>query len=263
VWRVACRLVSRSAYFRLYVPQDAVDGYREHLGAASQSRVLTLGEYGIWHESVRDDAFVIDFEGSRYVCPRHPRLRMLEGLLAFRNAYDGPIAQVLVPEEVAVRAASELERMQSRMPGVRSHILTSAFFVPLRWFAAFDASERLIAEGERGFSVKYRTRRVKAIARLIRAARVLETAGFDDTIVDQIGDLFHWMEPFPDDAVVELDYGEVALLFDDAELVLDESAAEVGASLDALERGDLEQAGEHYAVAISRWAHAQSLLYVN
>jgi len=255
--------VSRSAYLRVYVPRDAVEGYREHQAAPSQPRVLTRGVYGVWHESARDDAFVIDFEGSPYVCPRYPRLRMLEGLLAFRNAYDGPVAQVLVPEAIASRAAKELERMQSRIPEARSHILTSPFCVPLRWFAAFDGSERVVAEGEQGLFVKYQTRRVKAMARLDRAVRVLEAAGFDDVIVDQVADLRRWMEPFPNDAVVELDYGDVVSLFDDVELALDESAAEVSASLDALEKGDLERAGEHYAEVISRWAHAQSLAYLN
>ncbi len=258
-----CRAVSRAAYFRVYVPQDSVEDYREHLAGASQSRVLTRGEYGVWQESVRDDAFVIDFEGSRYVCPRYPKLRMLEGLLAFHNAYSGTVAQALLPEEVVARAAGELERIQSRRPEARSHILTSSFFVPLRWFAAFDAPERVIVEGRHGLSVKYHTRRDQAVARLLRAVWILEAAGFDDPIVDQVKDLVRWIEPFPSDSVVELDYGGVAVLFDDAELALDESAADVGASLDALEQGDLEKAGERYAEAVSRWAHAQSLAYAN
>ncbi len=55
----------------------------------------------------------------------------------------------------------------------------------------------------------------------------------------------------------------MARLFSDGDLALDESAADIAASLDALERGDLEEAGEHYATAAARWAHAQSLSHVN
>jgi hypothetical protein len=45
--------------------------------------------------------------------------------------------------------------------------------------------------------------------------------------------------------------------------VLDESAADIAASIEALARGDLEEAGEHYARAASRWAHAHALAYAN
>ena len=257
--------VSRAAYLRVYVPVDHFDGYLEHVAADRQATrpVLTRGRYGVWYESSRDDAFVIEFEGERFVCPRHPRLRMLEGLIAFRNAYPGPVATALVPDQVAVRATADLDRIHQRQPTARSHILTSPFYVPLRWFAAFDPSEREIIEGSAGLTVRYRTRLREAMARMERAADTLDAVGFDDTVVEQVRDVARWMEPFPEHSVVELDYGEVAAFFDDAELALDESAADVAASLEALARGDLESAGEHYADAASRWAFVQSLTYSN
>lgn len=253
-----------AAYLRVYLPVERTDDPLAHVSPPTPGsrRVFTNGVYGLWEESVRDDAFVIVVDGRRFVCPRHPRLRMLEGLLAFRNAYRGPTASALVPEEIAERAGRELAHIHDRFPGVRSHILTSPFFVPLRWFSAFDPAEReLVDDG--AVTIRYRTRVSEALRRLRRAVEVLDEAGFDDAIVDQVSDVVDWLEPFPLEAMLELDYGTVAGLFSAADLAVDETAADVHASLEALDAGDYERAGEHYSAAASRWAHAQSLVYVN
>lgn len=256
--------MTKAAYLRVYLPADHAEEPLVHVASGDQrDRMLTRGEYGIWQESSRDDAFVLEHAGRRYVCPRYPRLRMLEGLMAFRHAFRGPTASVLVPQATADRVARELIRMQERFPSARSHILTAPFFVPLRWFAAFDPSERMLVDQGDVLTIRYRTPLREALLRLRRSVRVLEEAGFDDAVVDQVADVVRWLEPFPSGAIVELDYGSVASLFSQAELALDETAAEVGASLDALEQGDYERAGEHYAAAATRWAHAQSLVYAN
>lgn len=257
--------MARAAYLRVYLPDTRVPGTPAHLpnGESGDQRIMRRGEFGLTVESSRDDAFVLDHAGRRYVCPRFPRLRMLEGLMAFRNAYQGPTASLLIPQATAERAARELERIQLRIPGVRSHILTSPFFVPLRWFSLFDPSERMLVDEGDSLNIRYRTPLREALRRVRRSAKVLEEAGFDDSIVEQIVDLQEWLEPFPIDGIVELDYGGVASLFSRAELVVDESAADIASSLDALEEGDYEEAGEHYGFAASRWAHAQSLAYAN
>jgi hypothetical protein len=236
----------------------------EHVGdPLSHGGVITVGEFGVWDESLRDDAFMLEMDGQQFVCPRHPRIRMLEGLLAFRNAFLGPTALSLIPEDVAERAASELSRIQNRFPGVRSHILTSPFFVPLRWFAAFDSAERALESVGDNVTIRYRTRLRRAVDRLRRTEEVLRSAGFDDAIVDQVSDVLRWVEAFPEESVLELDYGGVAGLFSAADLALDESAAEVNASIDALAEDDFDRAGDHYAAVATRWAHAQSLGYAN
>lgn len=255
--------MARAAYLRVYLPEPSPGEALEHVAGSTTSSVLTRGEFGITDESVRDDAFVIDIDGHRFVCPRHPRLRMLEGLLAFRNAYDPMTASTLVPEAVADRAADELRRIYQRYPDARSHILTSPFFVPLRWFSAFDPDERDLVTIDGSLSIRYRTRVGAAVERLERVAEVLEGAGFDEVVVDMVADVIEWVRPFPADGIVELDYGGVAELFSDTDLALDESAADIAASIDALESGDFDEAGEHYASAASRWAHAQALGYAN
>jgi hypothetical protein len=212
---------------------------------------------------VREDAFVIESDGVRYVCPRTPRLRMLEGLIAFHKAYVGPTASVLVPEPVADRAARELDMLHTRAPGTRSHILTAPFFVPLRWFAAFRPEDRELAQTADGLTIRYRTRLGDAIRRLEHAADVVEAVGFEDAVVEQVRDVARWLNPFPSDAIVELDYGGTAALFTDGELALDESAADVRGSVSALEKGDFEGAGELYARAARRWERGQVLANAN
>lgn len=189
---------------------------------------------------------------------------MLEGLLAFRNAYPGAIGTTLAPERVVVRAAVELEAMREREPEMRSHILTASWHVPLRWFAAFDAGERELGESADGStSIRYRTGIDEARRRLDYAMTTLTEAGFDDSVVAPVADVAGWLESFEADAMVELDYGTVAGMFSDGELALDDSAADVSASLDALAAGDMEQAGSFYASAARRWAGAQAVAFAN
>jgi hypothetical protein len=255
--------MAKAAYLRVYMPSERVGYYPEHLPGANPGRVLTRGRFGVWDEAPSDDAFITEHRGRRYVCPRYPRLRMLEGLIAFRNTYPGLTASLLVPERVADAAVHELERIHAG-GRVRSHILTSPWHVPLRWFAAFTPADRELVElGSGGITIRYRALQGDALRRLRRALEVLEDAGFEDQIVDQVADLVQWLEDFPPDSLVELDYADVADLFPDGDLVIDESAAEVAAILDALEEEDLMRAGEAYAAAASRWAHAQSIAHAN
>lgn len=248
-----------AAYLRVYVPAEG-DPVVEHVPLHPGRRVLVRGAYGVWRESLRDDAFVVEEGGRRLVCPRHPRLRMLEGLLAFRHAYPPGIGRSLVPETLARRAAAELALLQARRPEARSHILTSPCHVPLRWFAAFDGSERELVAGP---GLRYRTSRRAALRRLERAGRILEAACFDEGTIGLVRDLADWLRAFPADSLVELDYGEVAGLFSEYELSTDESAADLAAGLAAVERGDLPAASEHYALVAGRWAAVQALTIVN
>ena len=257
-------MVAKSAFLRVYLPADRVGYYPEHIRPPGSGRVLTRGSFGIWDEVPRDDAFITEYDGRRFVCPRFPRLRMLEGLIAFRNTYPGLTASLLVPERMAEAAARELERIQAGGPAVRSHILTSPWHVPLRWFAAFTPDEREIVDPGTGcISIRYRALQGDAMQRLRRVVGVLDEAGFEDQVIEQVGDVISWLDAFPPDALVELDYDEVATLFPEGDLVFDETARDVAASVEALSKGDFERAGEAYAAAASRWAHAQSISYAN
>lgn len=249
----------KAAYLRVYEPSDGTDNEP----ARSEERLREVSEYGLMSESLNDGVLSATWNDVHYVCPRFPRLRLLEGLLGFRNAYPGLTAELLIPEEVAERAAAELEALQDHDPDAKSHILSSPWHVPLRWFSAFDASERSVEERDGATALLYRTTIAQADDRLTRALVTLQSAGFQDAVIDQVQELYNWVASFDDDCLLELDYGGVAELFSDGALALDETAADIQSSLSALEAGNLDEASDHYAQAAARWAHAQSLTYMN
>ncbi|MCP3973263.1 MAG: hypothetical protein GY720_02080 [bacterium] len=247
-----------AAQLRSYLLEGALPRYEPGIGGGTE--VLRGDDFFLWRESAADDAFSVTWGGQVYVCPRHFRLRMLEGLLAFNNAF--PDAG-LIPEHLVVDASGQLETLRDQSPVMRSYILTSPWHVPVRWFAAFLHEERELYERPEGLSVRYRAQMADAKQRVERAAQIVSGVGFDPGVVGQIKSLASWLDGFPGDGMVELDYGSTADLFSEGDLALDESAADVASSLLALEHGDLEAAGEHYQDLMRRWGRAQSLAFSN
>lgn len=252
----------KSAYLRVYDPEDIVTASVDVLPrAVERQHRLGWSSYGLVDESMDEDLFVADWNGNRYVCPRRPRLRMLEGVLAFHNAFAG--GEVLVPETVAANAAAELEQIRDREPEQRSHILTSPWHVPLRWFVAFEPHEREMVETDSGVSIRYRSDRRSATARLESALAILESVGMDDAVIDNVRELNDWLSKFSPSGLVELDYGGTAGLFADADIVFDESCSDVWASIRALEANDFEESAVAYNRVAGRWSHAVAVTYLN
>jgi hypothetical protein len=248
-----------AAYLRVYVPETSTGSWPAHVTGPTRA-VIRASEHFVWGESIGDDAFLAEWKGHRYLCPRHPRLRMLEGALAFSNSNPG---SMLLSGRTVQHIAEELESMRSSVPEMRSHILTSPWHAPLRWFSAFRNEDREMYNAPDGHSVRYRTEVGSAVPRVKRGVAILENAGFDDAIVDQVRDLEKWLDGFSATALLELDYARVASLFSGADLALDDSAEQVNASLLALSELDYERAGRAYGRVAERWAKAQALMYVN
>ena len=80
----------KAAYLRVYVPGDGSHEQSE----PAPPRLREVSEYGLMSESLNDGVLVVDWNNTQWVCPRHPRLRLLEGLLGFRNAYPGLTAEL-------------------------------------------------------------------------------------------------------------------------------------------------------------------------
>jgi len=247
----------RAAYLRIYSPTRHAEARSPAAGPWGRNVVRADGHF-MWAEPDTDDVFTVEWKGERLVCPRNGRLRMLEGILAFSNSNPGAS---LLPAAAVQRAADELAWRKSGSE--KSHILTSPWHVPLRWFAAFDPEQRDIYDVGAEVSVRYRTDLVDAVERVSRAVNVIDSAGFDSSIVEQVEDLERWLRDFPEGSMLELDYATVSELFSGVELAFDDSVQQVRESLDALDELDYETAGERYAAVASRWAYAQALSYVN
>ena len=246
-----------TAYLRVYVPAERAGSWPTHEDESVRDQLSMDGRF-IWSEPLESDAFVTEWSGSRFVCPRFPRLRMIEGILAFSGV--APTLGMLTDDE---RAALTHELEARRGTNTRSHILASPWHVPLRWFSAFSPSERELIEAPGGLSIRYRTGLGEAADRVHWSAAVLDAVGFSDQIVEQVRDLEEWISAFPAESMLELDYGSVGEDSPSGELTFDESAAEVRESLEALERGDAGAARDAYMRVAGRWAKRQAVMFAN
>jgi hypothetical protein len=210
-----------------------------------------------------DGAFVRSAGSTVLVCPWRTRLRMLAGLITFRTTIPVEVADAFVTEAEAGRAAAELEQVEERYPNIRSHIVHANWHVPLRWFAAFDDSERILIEDADGLRVRYEASLKSARARLEGAVAILERSWIDDAVTGAVRELLDWVEGFSHEGLLELDYGSVAGMFSDDELVEDHAAAEIRSCLDALEEGEVMRAGEVFATLSDVWATRRAVEVVN
>jgi hypothetical protein len=251
--------VIKSAHLRVYEPAVINEVTLE---PALGIRIPPRDErFGIVGESMNEDALVAEWRGDTYMCPRTPVLRMLEGVLAVRRAYGQLGGGAVVPEDLARSARAELDVWQSSNPGLRSHIITAAWHVPMRWFVPFHpAGKETVIDGALT-TIRYRTELSAALERLDRAVEVLSRTEIPDSMVVEVEELRSWLEPFPSRAMCELDYGDVASVFTTTELAMDDSVAEIWRALDALEAGEWEEAGEHYGALVYRWTAAMSISY--
>lgn len=195
--------------------------------------------------------------GRWYACPSRNRLRVLAAMLSLRETAPAEVADALVPEIEARRAARELARIRRHDPRAVPTMLESPWHVPVRWFVLFQDEERLLVEREDGgYSLSYWTSLPKARERAQRAAAVLERGDLRP-VAAMVHEMDDWLSCFQTDAGVELDYADVATTSGWNDLDEDHSAREVQDSIEALENGELELAGELYRTVAGRWAEAK------
>ena len=266
----------KTAYLRIYQPVEAFDeAERSHWfdGVTDGDQRETKAS-DVWLLSSSlpanppllggpQGAFVRVSGERMLVCPWRTRLRMLAGLLAFRNSIPEEIAEAFVPEAAAHLAARELATLGEEHPRVRSHILHANWHVPLRWFAAFDDSERILTEDKDGLRIRYETKLQDGRVRLERTLSVLENNWIDEAVTGAIRELLDWLDDFDGDGLIELDYATVASMFGDEDLVEDHSAAEVTACIDALEAEDVVRAGRLFGSLTDRWTEVRAHEVVN
>ena len=275
-WRRYDVAMIRTSYLRVYQPLDAFPEHeREHwIAPSSESEIREVFASRRWLLSAAlpdnppivggtQGAFVRRVGEKVLVCPWRTRLRMLAGLLAFRNSIPEEVAEAFVPEDEARRAAHELATLGEQYPEVRSHILHANWHVPLRWFAAFDDSERILTEDKDGLRIRYETGLQDGVGRLRHALEVLENSWIDETVTSAVKELLEWLEDFGTDGLLELDYASVASMFGDEDLLEDRSAGEVGSCLEALQASDVLRAGRLFSTLTDRWTEVRAQEVIN
>ena len=203
---------------------------------------------------VGDHAHVLDVDGVTLVSPWRMTLRAREALLDFCAEIPDVVVDAFASRTLLEQSEVELDRWRAEHGTVTTHVRTATWQVPLRWFVLVDPQEREFSLGEpdaatvrrTGRSLVYRTPMSRARRRIARALSVLRTVVQDDAITEGVEDLGRWLEEFHPRSLVELDYGGLVHLLDDAELTQDESARDMALALDRLAAGDGEEAAAAY-----------------
>lgn len=254
------RDVIRTAYLRVYLEADSAE-VRGLPEAVPVGRGVTDLGYGLTSESPGEDAYTAEWGGVVYRCPRTPQVRVLEGLLAIRAASSQLGSHPLFTESAAASARARLGTLRRSGRGT-SHILTSAWHVPIRWFVPFDAAGRDFVGGDQT-RIRYRALACDGVDRLSHAIEILDQADVPSTIIDEVDELKAWLGDFDRSSMLELDYGSVARAFTDTELMFDESCDDLWRSLEALAADDWDEAGERYGRLVTRWAVPMAVAYSN
>jgi hypothetical protein len=219
---------------------------------------LVAGKLGLLAPSESEDADVRSIEGEYYVCPWRTRVRILSSLLQLREVTVPEMADQLVPESEAKRAARELAKLRRRNPYAVPFMQQSAWHVPIRWFMLFDGVERrMVEDHELGWRLTYETTVGKARRRLDRALTVVREANLEP-LIEVIEDLARWLAAFDRHSKLELDYARLSSLFSWSELDDDHSAEEVHGAIEALAAGEPARSADLYQEVAGKWAQVRA-----
>lgn len=267
-----------SSYLRVYQPLDSFPKaerarWSEYIRSGNARLPAKLlykqvqfegpAQTGVIYPAVSEHAFVRRINGEWFVCPWRLRFRMLVSLLSFRNTLPYDVADAFVPESEAEKAIDELDQLRNDTPGMRANIATASWHVPIRWFVPFDDAERVITDEGTRTRVRYETDLQTASSRIRRGQTIVTAAGLPEGVVRAVSELSEWLSEFPEESLVELDYGSVGDLFDREDLLNDRSAGEVWACLEALEVGDFAESSQRYAGLVAWWGRVQALETAN
>jgi len=282
-----------AAYLRVYEPLSAFSGpdaQRWTVYAASSGRPRRAGALAAEHaDAVRrlisvppvmvperesGNAYVRWAEGAAYICPWQTRLRSWLGLSRLR-ATDPELWSATRNVAPLDPAAAGFARCPDQAGMLRIHIQARTWSVPPAWFVPFGPDERWLVlgaasdpgDGGRATATPtrtlvYATAMAQARVRVRRALDAFRRAGApeavlaDDAVprvVSELEQIECWLGEFHPDALVELDYGGLVHLLDDAALRADQSVAEVSAAIGALTSGELEMATAMYWRVTGRW----------
>ena len=265
-----------SAFLRVFQPLDAFGAHEQahwerYLLTGSRSPAIRAryrdrerDGLGIITPADGEHADVRVVEGRTFVSPWRVRLRVLAGMLAFRES--APLEELtdrFVSKADARRAGRELSRIRRRDPGSISFVHQSPWHVPIRWFVLFDDGERRLREDEHGrLRLRYRTTVRRAMRRAEDAVPALRRADLGP-ISEYILDLHQWMSAFDHQSILELDYASLSDLMTWDELDDDRSVRDIHEALAALQRYDYSPAAEIYQGVLGRWAEIRSREILN
>jgi hypothetical protein len=260
------------ASLRVYEPIDSFE-------AADQlrwSQIAITSPTG-WDEQVRslkrsitneppnlkpDGAHVLDHEGKRYIAPWSTAARCWAALDDFKYTLPPSVIKFFIPQTIEDSINSTIDIVEDKV----SHILSSTWSIPPRWFALFSPDERLRGVNEDGHFTISRTAISNAKSRCTFTHQAVLGAFGEGAVEGEVAELLAWLEIFDPKSIVELDYGGLATylnnqLIESGEVGLDAdtSIEDVTSSIAGLASGDGALAGRGYERLVSRWRRVSAL----
>ena len=260
------------ASLRVYEPIDSFE-------AADQlrwSQIAITSPTG-WDEQVRslkrsitneppnlkpDGAHVLEHEGKRYIAPWSTAARCWAALDDFKYTLPPSVIKFFIPQTIEDSINSTIDIVEDKV----SHILTSTWNIPPRWFALFSPDERLRGLNEDGHFTIMRTAIANAKSRCTFTHQAVLGAFGEGAVEGEVAELLAWLEIFNPKSIVELDYGGLATflnnqLIENGEVGLDAdtSIEDVTSSIAGLASGDGALAGRGYERLVSRWRRVSAL----
>ena len=189
-------------------------------------------------------------------CPSQLVLRAGLAANALMEGIHGPLAQLLIPEELRDRHQERIDKVKAREGVGRVHTRASTWGIPFSWFCLFQESDPtdVVESGGRIITVRIRATIGAALERVRHAVAHLALAAPDLDMLEDLTQLTEWLELFHPDSVVELDYGAVA-----DKVYPDESPLDVRLGIECLAEGDMTGAAAAYRRLASRWIPIRQL----
>ena len=209
-----------------------------------------------------DGAHFLEHEGKRYVAPWSTAARCWTALENFKFTLPTSITKFFIPQAIEDSINGTIDIVEDKV----SHILTSTWSIPPRWFALFTPDERLRGVNEDGHYTILRTSISNAKSRCAFTHQAVLGAFGEGAVEGEVAELLSWLEIFDGKSIVELDYGGLAVylnnqLVNSGEVGLDAdtSVEDVTTSIAGLASGDGALAGKGYERLVSRWRRVSAL----
>jgi hypothetical protein len=209
-----------------------------------------------------DGAHLLEHEGKRYIAPWSTAARCWAALADFKYTLPTSVVKFFIPKSVEDSINSTIDIVEDKV----SHILTSTWSIPPRWFALFSPDERLRGVNEDGHFTILRTAISNAKSRCKFTHQAVLGAFGEGAVEGEVSELLAWLEIFDGKSIVELDYGGLAVYLNNqlvncGELGLDSdtSVEDVATSIAGLASGDGVLAGKGYERLVSRWRRVSTL----
>ena len=202
-----------------------------------------------------DGVHFLEFGGKRYIAPWSTTIRCWAAIDDFKSSLPSSLIPFFIPQKLEESIKLSGEIIEDKV----SHIITSTWSIPPRWFALFSPEDRLRGSNRDGAFTILRTTIASAKQRATFTHQSVLDAFGAGPIEVEIMDLIKWLEIFDSKSIVELDYGGLAnylnnrlIINGEGGLDADTSVEDVASSIAGLASGDSALASRGYERLVSR-----------